>query len=244
MSEAKIRNPIELHTFHIWREVGVSLLGLILGLGLLISLSFWGPWAEKWSKGIKITGGWESWFIVPLLIGLGLLFGNGRGLWSLFVLKITSYKSPPIQKIACPSCSHIAEVNIRKYSFLCQNCDEQVRWTPFGFDVNPDLAQYRTVLERGVACPKCHYQNPLNQRAAWFTCPECKSRVDLERVPIEATADETAVDLKPDRDDLETRVAAGSCPKCGTQVGPTDQNCPSCRINLLYAREHLDQLLR
>jgi hypothetical protein len=38
------------------------------------------------------------------------------------------------------------------------------------------------------------------------------------------------------------RVAAGLCPKCGAQVKPAAQNCPSCRINLAFAREHLDQL--
>jgi hypothetical protein len=44
---------------------------------------------------------------------------------------------------------------------------------------------------------------------------------------------------------LETRrdqVAAGLCPKCGNAVSPTDQNCPSCKVNLTFAREHLDQL--
>ena len=34
----------------------------------------------------------------------------------------------------------------------------------------------------------------------------------------------------------------GSCPKCGAKVSLTDQNCPSCRINLAFAREHPDQL--
>ena len=32
------------------------------------------------------------------------------------------------------------------------------------------------------------------------------------------------------------------CPRCGTQVSPADQNCPSCRINLAFAREHPNQL--
>lgn len=38
----------------------------------------------------------------------------------------------------------------------------------------------------------------------------------------------------------QARVAAKLCPKCGIQLKPTDQNCPSCRINLAFAREHLD----
>ena len=37
------------------------------------------------------------------------------------------------------------------------------------------------------------------------------------------------------------RIAAGLCPKCGSRVAPTDTNCPSCRINLAFAREHPDQ---
>ena len=39
----------------------------------------------------------------------------------------------------------------------------------------------------------------------------------------------------------EARIAADLCPKCGVLVKPTDQNCPSCRINLAFARAHLDQ---
>ena len=39
----------------------------------------------------------------------------------------------------------------------------------------------------------------------------------------------------------EDRIAAGLCPKCGNKVAPTNRNCPSCRINLAFAREHLDQ---
>jgi hypothetical protein len=34
----------------------------------------------------------------------------------------------------------------------------------------------------------------------------------------------------------------GHCPRCGTTVSLTDQNCPSCHINLAFAREHLDRL--
>ena len=42
--------------------------------------------------------------------------------------------------------------------------------------------------------------------------------------------------------DLEARIANGLCPKCGNQITPTDQNCPSCRVNLAWARQNLDQL--
>lgn len=39
----------------------------------------------------------------------------------------------------------------------------------------------------------------------------------------------------------KARITAGLCPKCGVQVAPTDKNCPSCRINLAFARGHLDE---
>jgi hypothetical protein len=42
--------------------------------------------------------------------------------------------------------------------------------------------------------------------------------------------------------DRMTRVTAGLCPKCGGKVSSTDQNCPFCKINLLFARQHLDEL--
>lgn len=42
--------------------------------------------------------------------------------------------------------------------------------------------------------------------------------------------------------DIEARIAAGLCPKCGGAVTSTDQNCPSCRINLAWARENPGQL--
>jgi hypothetical protein len=40
-------------------------------------------------------------------------------------------------------------------------------------------------------------------------------------------------------DERKARIAAGLCPKCGNKIAHTDQNCPSCRINLTFAREHL-----
>ena len=39
----------------------------------------------------------------------------------------------------------------------------------------------------------------------------------------------------------KAQIAADLCPKCGARVDSTDQNCPACRINLAFAREHLDQ---
>jgi len=38
------------------------------------------------------------------------------------------------------------------------------------------------------------------------------------------------------------RITAGLCPKCGGKVSSTDQNCPFCRTNLLFARQHLDEV--
>jgi hypothetical protein len=38
-----------------------------------------------------------------------------------------------------------------------------------------------------------------------------------------------------------TRIELGLCPKCGNQVMTADKNCPSCRINLEFAREHIDE---
>lgn len=38
----------------------------------------------------------------------------------------------------------------------------------------------------------------------------------------------------------KTRIASGLCPKCGNSVKPTDVSCPSCKVNLNFAREHLN----
>lgn len=43
-------------------------------------------------------------------------------------------------------------------------------------------------------------------------------------------------------DTVRARIAAGLCPKCGKPVSPSDQNCPSCRINLAWARQNPEQL--
>ena len=41
---------------------------------------------------------------------------------------------------------------------------------------------------------------------------------------------------------LQARIAAGQCPKCGSQEAPAAQNCQWCGIDLAWAREHLDEL--
>lgn len=48
---------------------------------------------------------------------------------------------------------------------------------------------------------------------------------------------------KPDLATLEARIVAGLCPKCGNAVAATDQNCPSCQVNLAWAHQNLDQLV-
>lgn len=55
---------------------------------------------------------------------------------------------------------------------------------------------------------------------------------------------DTQIEKSLSKADLEARIAAGLCPKCGNKVASTDQNCPTCHINLEYARRNLDQLLR
>jgi len=32
------------------------------------------------------------------------------------------------------------------------------------------------------------------------------------------------------------------CPQCGAEIPDNDWNCPSCRINIYWAREHYDEL--
>jgi hypothetical protein len=63
-------------------------------------------------------------------------------------------------------------------------------------------------------------------------------------IPIEEELPQTSVALAPKSEILDSRkarIAAGLCPKCGTPLKPADQNCPSCRINLTFARAPLDQ---
>ncbi len=48
---------------------------------------------------------------------------------------------------------------------------------------------------------------------------------------------------KPTAEILErrqTRIESGQCPKCGAKVNAEEKNCPHCRINLAFARAHLD----
>ena len=62
------------------------------------------------------------------------------------------------------------------------------------------------------------------------------------KVPNGITAQSTI--LPSGTEDLgirQERISQGQCPKCGAQVKSTDQNCPSCQINLSFARENLDQ---
>lgn len=76
--------------------------------------------------------------------------------------------------------------------------------------------------EAWILCPNCGYQ--AGSRSAW-TCPECGFDLTAGRLAL-----------------FERRVAAGLCPKCGEAVASTAQNCPSCRINLAWARENLREL--
>jgi len=63
-------------------------------------------------------------------------------------------------------------------------------------------------------------------------------------IPTEESLAQELDSSPTEADDLETRKArieAGLCPKCGASIATADKNCPACRINLAFAREHLDQ---
>ncbi len=52
-----------------------------------------------------------------------------------------------------------------------------------------------------------------------------------------------SVSLPTTKEVLKTRasqIEAGFCPKCGTPFAASDKNCPACRINIAFARAHLD----
>lgn len=46
---------------------------------------------------------------------------------------------------------------------------------------------------------------------------------------------------RPDKNGEPTTTAlqASLCPKCGNSIASTDQNCPSCHVNLAWARQNL-----
>ena len=61
----------------------------------------------------------------------------------------------------------------------------------------------------------------------------------------EMESDKTSPKTQPKPSELKSEPAGSMvdgpgnlCPKCGTTVMPLDQNCPFCKINLSFAREH------
>ncbi len=74
----------------------------------------------------------------------------------------------------------------------------------------------------GILCPNCGRQ--VGSRSAW-SCPKCGFDLAAARLVL-----------------LAGRDAVGTCPNCGEAVAATAENCPSCRIDLAWAREHLDEL--
>lgn len=71
-----------------------------------------------------------------------------------------------------------------------------------------------------------------------------QSKSGTADIPIEEELPQPSVASAPDPEILasrKARIAAGQCPRCGAPLKPADQNCPSCRINLTFARAHLDQ---
>jgi len=84
-------------------------------------------------------------------------------------------------------------------------------------------------------CPKCQAVNTMFDKNRCFKCGGPK--------PVQQEASlATPVTGKASVSEIEARIAAGACPKCGTQVAATDQNCPACKINLAWARQNPGQM--
>jgi hypothetical protein len=182
-SESK--DAIELRTFSPKLEVGAGLGKIGIGLALLLALSLINTWMESQSQGGETGGCLGLIFYALLLAVLGLLYGAGKNIFDLITWSFTTYANPPVRDVPCSSCSHVAKVNVRQYAFFCEKCKEPLQWSPYGngLDVDPVPAKYQALLEGGTPCFKCRHQNFILERPAWFTCPICKSRVALERIP-------------------------------------------------------------
>ncbi len=103
----------------------------------------------------------------------------------------------------------------------------------FGFVLFGDLSQGACLP--GLLCASPGFLFLL----CWFLSKTAKMPAGEEGLPQPASPAQPATEIIETR---KSRVAAGLCPKCGVRVTTTDKNCPSCRINLAFAREHLDQL--
>ncbi len=63
------------------------------------------------------------------------------------------------------------------------------------------------------------------------------SAVDTAYAPPEVRQQSRINELE----ERKERVRRGLCPKCGTKTTSNDVNCPSCKINLAYARSNIEQ---
>lgn len=234
--DSKPTNAVKLNTFSAKFEVLTGLGGIVLGLGFLLGVGILNELTES-----AVKTQWYSCLILPMLfIGLGLFFGGGRNLIRMFDYSVRTYKNnPPFQKIICTNCNQVVQVNVRQFEFTCRNCDASLNYSPYGnnLNVDPDLTQYRTLLQ-SISCSKCKSPNSILDRPLWFTCPNCKSRVELEEIPlgilnIQSQEDRTVDPAELDRKRIEKLgIELAICPNCGTMNSLSVIRCEKCNENL------------
>ena len=153
-----------------------SLKQILIGLGILAlgGVAVYLPTLLRsvWEDGATCL------LIVGYIFALGALFTGGgtafNGIRSFLrtVMQFLNYR-----KVDCPTCGHRPKVSIRWFNYFCQQC---------GVEQTLNLEQFdlpKRQVQEGTKCSSCESPIQLIGRPAWFTCPKCKSRVDLETLP-------------------------------------------------------------
>ena len=147
------------------------LLDVVLLVGFALSLALGMTWKNSTLQMIGFGG----------LAGL-LAIAGGLGL-PIFkpVKRVVALALQPLnyKRVDCPTCGHRPRISIRWFSYACQECSSEQILNLEDFD------RPKRMVKSPRKCISCEAPIQLIGRPAWFTCPECKSRVDLETLPTQ-----------------------------------------------------------
>jgi predicted RNA-binding Zn-ribbon protein involved in translation (DUF1610 family) len=176
----------ELHAEHLriirnrWITIGVGVIAFLIGGQLNATYGPSGFWGV--CGGLLFLAGLVAIFsVIARSTGIfGAQFLSMPPTTPKFLQAFTA-KWPDID-ISCSSCHQTAQVSQKKYQYNCEKCGiENNVWASIDGQGTPP-----EILEKGLPCWKCSQLNPLSKRTAWFTCPDCKSKVELEHIPTAA----------------------------------------------------------
>ncbi len=175
------------------QQIKNNIIQVAIGWALVISFVILGPYLFD-----LVDNSCASW-IGLAAFGIGLWLGLIKWIYRSYPgnynpNNISTWRKEASQQldwfrnVKCPKCGQNVKVNVGYLEYNCQECGG-ANIKRAGISENPP----EKIIMQGTSCASCKKPITFRDRQAQFMCPECKSEVELNNIPIDELNQQTGL---------------------------------------------------